>query len=111
MAAGLWENGYAVDYEYLITKSFPEDKKLRKQLEKWQDIYEDFNFYTSKEITKKEQKSKKFKKFMKLGEKIFRKIDMYNRELKLGYNVEYFNEKNYNRYRLKNDKLKKVKKI
>ena len=103
-AWGLWENNQAIDYDYLIQKGFPNNYKLKLKLIDWQNMYEDFNFYTSEEITQKTYKTKEFKEFMKIGQEIFEEIGQIVKKYNLPFEVEYFNEETSERIQYKGNK-------
>ena len=70
-AWGLWDNeGRAIDYSCLKDEGFPESD-VEGKLEKWQNMYESFNFYQSETITRKEMQRPEFKVFQSLGDEIY----------------------------------------
>jgi hypothetical protein len=91
-ADGLWDNkGRAIhcsDIKELYNFTIP--KKICKNIELWQDMYENFNFYESREITKKELETEEFIEFETLGEKIFQDLSKIIPE---NVTLEYFNER------------------
>jgi hypothetical protein len=100
-ADGLWFNGSAIDAEMLYTDFGFEKKDLKKftkRIEKWQDMYEGFNLYTSKEDSDEEYTTKEFKEFAKLGKKIFRHLKEINLKRQLNYIIEYYDEETGKRF-------------
>ena len=90
-ATGIWYNGYSVDCDYLIELGIPKDKinPFIDRLEEWQDMYEDFDFYTGEQEFKDIYKTEDFKKWEKMGHEICIDIRAIIPE---EYDVEYFDE-------------------
>ncbi len=102
-AFGLWENGAAIDADYLtedlnFLKEFVDS--IRGPLEKWQNMYEDFDLYTSREESQKVYDSDDFKTFEKLGKWIFKEFLALDQD---DYIIEYFDERTSERKRKEND--------
>ncbi len=98
-ADGLWENGAAIDADYLTEDlNFSQEfvDSVRGPLEKWQNMYEGYNLYTSKEESQKVYDSEDFKEFEKLGEQIFDIFLALNQD---EYIIEYFDERTLERRR------------
>jgi hypothetical protein len=100
-AFGLWWNGAAIDSDYLIENlnlSKNKMKPIAKKIEKWQDMYENFNFYESKEVSKKVHRSKDFLKFERLGYEIaFELVKILPKKVEF----EFFDERTSKRYIIK----------
>ena len=72
-ADGLWIEGAATDAKDIATTfGIPWEKMepISNQIDIWQGIYEDFDFWSNESDPKLIKESSKFKEFLKLGEKI-----------------------------------------
>lgn len=98
-ADGLWLNGGAIDADYLVSDlDFNEEdiSEIRGLIDIWQQMYETFDLYSSKEAMNEVYSSNDFLLFSKLGEHIyylFKQIDQDK------YIIEYFDEKTSKRTR------------
>jgi len=73
-ADGIWVNGAASEMG-LIAEDFNMEyddklKKLQEKLDKWQDMYEEFDFWSDKADAEKTYATPEFKEFLKLGEEL-----------------------------------------
>ncbi len=98
-ADGLWENGAAIYPEYLYEElNFPKEfvDRVQEPLEEWQNMYEGFNLYSSKEEAQKVYDSLEFETFEKLGNLIFDEFLSLDQD---EYIIEYFDERTSTRRR------------
>ena len=76
-ADGLWINGFATDLENLLKElniTIPDFKELNEKINKWQLMFEKFNFYLPESNIEAIRESKEYQEFQKLGEEIARRI-------------------------------------
>lgn len=98
-ADGLWFNGAAIDASCLIKDfGFKETdlEEIRDLIDKWQQMYETFDFYSPKADAEKTYASNDFLLFQKLGEYIFALMKDIPQD---DYIIEYFDEKTKERIR------------
>ncbi len=102
-ADGLWYDGEAIDADYLKEDlDFPKKfiDKIKGLIERWQNMYEGYNLYTSGEETQKIYDSDDFKEFEKLGLEIFGIFRELDQDIKDKFNFEYFDERTSERIQL-----------
>ncbi len=101
-ADGLWLNGAAIDATYL-EDDLNWDKefvaRITPMLDKWQEMYEGFNFYSSLKMSQIIYKSPKFKEFEKLGLEIYEEMKAYEQDPNNYHIIEYLDEKTGERTR------------
>jgi len=97
-ADGLWYNGGAIDYTYLIEEMGITEERIFpfiSRLSDWQHTYETFDFFSGRIAPEKIYKTKKFQDWFLDGKRIaldLRKI------ISNDYHVEFFNEMDNKRY-------------
>jgi hypothetical protein len=99
-ADGLWEDGKATDLQLLakeLNLDYTKLGDLNKEIDAWQAIYEEFDFWSDKSDPEKIYNSKEFLKFLELGEKIaFQVREIIPKDIKVIYykegpvNARYF---------------------
>ena len=95
-AWGLWLDGAAIDADYLKEDlDFPEEfvDRIREPIERWQNMYEGFNLYTSEEESNEVYASSHFKEFEELGLEIADLFRELNPKIRDKYNFEYLDER------------------
>jgi hypothetical protein len=90
-ADGLWLDGSAIDYDYLVTEGIllKSDTELRNRIYDWQMTYESFDFYSGQISNKSIQSSQKYKDWVITGREIAVEL---RKVIPNKYNVEYFDE-------------------
>lgn len=110
-ADGLWKDGAAVSWEDIVQDNeltgdvALEFEEIGRQIDNWQSQYEAFNLYESTDESEGVYGTEDFKKFMKLGEELFFKLDAFIKKYKLPYIVEYFEEITSKRYIIVDNKI------
>jgi hypothetical protein len=72
-ADGLWENGAAINVEILaedLGLNYEDLLDLESDIDDWQAMYEDFDFWSDRASPEKTYSTPEFKRFLELGEKI-----------------------------------------
>jgi len=97
-ADGLWENGGRIDCNYLLEeRGFDQDfiESVQDDLEKWQCVYQGFNFYGPEEEQTDIFRSGRFVIFEALGRKIWKAFLVFfeeNPEYQDKFILEFFDE-------------------
>jgi len=76
-ADGLWRNGAAIDTDILKEEfNIPDNiaDHLEKKIAKWQEMYEQFDFWSEKANSEETYKTDEFREFERLGTEIAKEV-------------------------------------
>jgi len=97
-ADGLWRNGAAIDIDMLQEEFNLSDKdteRLREKIDSWQEMYEQFDFWSAEVNPKETYKTDEFREFERLGTEIAKEV---REVLPEDTPVIYFDEMSAKRY-------------